>query len=86
MDNFWKDKDGRVVIWQRPNLPLTVWFVTYLLGWLPFSPLFLSLLDTISFGAIFTWAWLEISSGVNTFRRILGLIVLVMSVLLRLKY
>jgi hypothetical protein len=34
-------------------------------------------LDVIAFGAIFTWAWLELFDGVNYFRRALGATVLI---------
>lgn len=85
MNNFWKDKNDRVVILQSPNLPLIVWFVAYLLTLLPFSPFLLSLCGAVSFGALFTWAWMEISSGASPFRRLLGVAVLALSVLLRMK-
>lgn len=71
-----KDKDGHWAIASAPNLPLIVWLVTSVINRLvdgrPGQ-----LAKTIAFGALFTWAWLELFDGVNYFRRALGLIVLV---------
>lgn len=82
--NFFKDKNGRVVIAQMPNLPLIGWFVFMLLDmlWKSHYSTDHSIFGTLSFGFIFTWAWLEISSGVNYFRRTLGLLVLSIVVLI----
>ncbi len=35
----------------------------------------------IAFGALFTWAWLEVFQGVNYFRRALGLVVLIETII-----
>jgi hypothetical protein len=77
MDNFWKDKNGRIVIIQKPNLLLISWFVSFLITKLPISAPALNLFSAFSFGAIFVWAWLEIFSGVNIFRKLLGLAVMI---------
>ena len=74
--NIFKDKNGKVIIAQKPNLPIIVWFFSFILSKLPIHPTLIHLTEAISFGAIFTWAWMEIFSGVNTFRRILGVIVI----------
>lgn len=78
-DKFWKDKHGRVVIWQWPN--------PYLYGWVGLTVLAMlthgqtadifSILGSIS---LVVWALLEIFKGVNYFRRLLGLLVLVFAV------
>lgn len=75
-DKFWKDKHGKVVLWQNPNLPLWSWLAaTVLTHLLPYGRLnFLAAL--VAFGSIFTWAYLEIRHGVNYFRRSVGLVVL----------
>jgi len=62
---------------QTPNLPLIVWFVSFVLGIFFAFGFFGRFLDLVSFGAIFTWAWLEIFDGANNFRRGLGIVVLV---------
>ena len=66
-------KDGKVVIGQLPNLPIILWLVSliinnfvkdYKINWV------ISLVGTIS---LVYWAILEITRGVNGFRRLLGL-------------
>ena len=60
-----------------PNPPLIVWIVASLLT-IIFTTGKINLgLDIIAFGSLFTWAWEELFQGVNYFRRVLGLLVLV---------
>ena len=84
MHSIWKDKHGKVVIVQHPNAPLIVWFVSFLLANLPMLSSYADLFEIIAFGSIFTWAWLEIVSGVNLFRRLLGIVVMAFIVLSQL--
>ncbi len=65
------------VLFQTPNLPLVVGLLASILAKiLPYGQLnFIAAL--IAFGALFTWGWLELFSGVNVFRRALGLAVLI---------
>jgi hypothetical protein len=73
---FWRDADGRVVLGQRPNLPL--------IGWLFFTGLTRVLgaghwrggVGFAGSALLFTWAYLELTQGVNYFRRLVGLVVL----------
>ncbi|MCA9324016.1 hypothetical protein KC992_02845 [Candidatus Saccharibacteria bacterium] len=74
-----KDKNGKIVLGQKPNLPIIVWFTALLLTKITNGTL-QDLFAIMSFGALFTWAWLELFQGVNYFRRALGLLVLVMSI------
>jgi hypothetical protein len=76
-DNFFRDSNGEIVIAQPPNLPLIIWFVASL-SQLVFKTGQLNLgLDLVATGSLFIWAALELFQGVNYFRRMLGLIVLV---------
>lgn len=81
-----QDDNGNIVIAQKPNPPLLVWLAATLLGLLPVEGNVQIGLDAIAFGAIFTWAWLELFQGVNLFRRALGLIVLLLAVGSRLQW
>lgn len=80
INRTFKDSKGKVVIVQKPNLPLTV------AGVATFSQNFISYkvlndgLTLISFGALFTWAWLEIFEGANYFRRALGIAVIITAI------
>jgi hypothetical protein len=72
-----RDSEGKIVLAQMPNLPLIVWIVASLLK-IIFTTGRINLgLDIIAFGSLFTWAWEELFQGVNYFRRVLGLLVLV---------
>jgi hypothetical protein len=83
MQSIFKTKDGTVVIGQFPNTILWIWIVCTAASYLPLSETLLTLIDAIAFGSIFTWAWLEMTEGVNTFRRMLGMVVLVAAVWFR---
>jgi hypothetical protein len=74
------DKDGKLAVAQRPNLPVITWFITMLLAFLIKNGRGHTFFDVISFGAIFTWAWLEIFHGKSYFRRVLGLVVMIVVV------
>jgi hypothetical protein len=76
-DKTFRDSQGTVVIVQPPNLPLWTWIATTLLKFVFTTGVLFEGLDAIAFGAIFTWAWLELLEGVNYFRRALGAIVLI---------
>ncbi len=75
------DQNDRVTIFQLPNLPLVVFIVASTLAKLFDHCAIDDLLKVVAFGAIFTWSWLEIFDGVNYFRRVLGLVVLILSVM-----
>lgn len=82
LSDLFKDKKGRIVICQLPNLPLIGWFTFTILRLLISNsqPKIQNLFLMLSFGFIFTWSWLEIISGVNYFRRALGLSVLIITI------
>lgn len=77
--NFFKDKDGKIVIGQFPNWPLFLAGGFYILGYLDNE-----LAKTISSYGVFTamiyWSYLEIFFGVNSWRKLLGLIVAIMMI------
>lgn len=81
LDKFWKNKDGNLVIWQKPNLPLIGWFVFMIVAkLLPTGPM-KNGTQFLSTALIFTWAYLEITKGDSYFRRVLGAVVLLITVL-----
>ncbi|MEI7682701.1 MAG: hypothetical protein WCJ24_00130 [Candidatus Saccharibacteria bacterium] len=74
----------KIEYFQKPNLPLIVWFVAMILTHiLPYGQLNFAA-SLIAFGSLFTWAWLEIFDGDNNFRRVLGVLVLVFIIVNRL--
>jgi hypothetical protein len=76
IDWLFNDSNGKKVTYQRPNLPIIVWFVALLLSKFIDSDNVSNIFSIISFVALLVWALLEVLTGVNRFRRILGLIVI----------
>ncbi len=76
-DRLFRDAAGQIVIWQPPNLPIVIWVSATLLK-LVFqtSPVKIGL-DILAFSSLFYWSILEITQGVNYFRRDLGVVVLI---------
>src|SRR4051794_5098491 len=75
-DRWVHDDQGNLVVWQKPNLPLIVWIVARGLELVVRRGAPGRLMATIAFGALFTWAWLELFEGASYLRRVLGLVVL----------
>jgi hypothetical protein len=77
---FFCDKNGTLVTFQSPNAPLILFVICSIIVYaLPdFYP---SLFECLRFGAIFTWAWLELFYGVTPARRVLGAIIMIASLL-----
>jgi len=77
LDKLFRDKNGKIVIGQLPNIPIIGWFVFYILSILEFLKEYSQLSSSISTAFLFTWAYLELTQGVNYFRRILGAIAII---------
>ena len=78
---FFCDKDGRLAIMQWPNVPLISWFVFGVLSRLLHAGHGRTITQDISKVALIVWAALEVYSGASYFRRALGLIVLVFTII-----
>ncbi len=74
--SFFKNKSGQYVVWQWPNLPLSIWIITKLLSTVIDSNQFDTTVASVGTAFLFVWAYLEISTGESYFRRVLGMIVL----------
>lgn len=74
----WRNRQGKVVIWQTPNLPLIAWAGLTILSLLVSSRL-ADIFSWLGSAALIAWSLLEIFKGVNYFRRALGLLVLAMA-------
>ncbi len=83
-DRIFHDAQGNLVIAQPPNLPILVWGGAFVLKLLITNGTAHNVFDAISYGALFTWAWLELFQGVNYFRRGLGLLVLIGAIVSRI--
>lgn len=71
IDRLFRDKNGQVVIAQRPNLPLWVWLGATVAGRLT-SGSFKMISDYTALIALILWSGWEVWRGDNTFRRLLG--------------
>lgn len=69
--NIFRDKKGKVVIAQKPNLPLWIAIFFFLIKFIP-----LWFLSVISFWGVtislLYWSYLELTDGINLWRRFLG--------------
>jgi hypothetical protein len=83
-DRIWRDRRGDIVIWQLPNIPQIAW-VALTLGSLFTTGTLSNILWYAATAALAVWALLELLRGVNYFRRILGIVVLLLIVAAYLK-
>ena len=74
---LFETRAGDIVMGQRPNPPLIAAVVLSLVGFVVHLPIVV-LLTALAWGV---WAALELFAGVNPFRRIMGLVVLAVTVL-----
>lgn len=77
---IWRDKRGRIVVWQMPNVPLIAWAVLTVLSLLV-NGRSADFLYWLGSAALIIWSLLEIFKGVNYFRRALGLLVLILALI-----
>lgn len=71
-----RNKDGNVVIWQFPNIPLASWILFSILGLLTKHIKVHTGFHDLAQASLFTWAFLELRTGDSLFRRFLGGLVL----------
>jgi hypothetical protein len=74
---LFRDGTGEIIIAQPPNLPILIWGLAMLLKLVFKTGQVKLALDLLSFSSLFYWSFLEITQGVNYFRRDLGVIVLI---------
>jgi hypothetical protein len=81
-DKIWKDKQGtgKVVIYQMPNLPLAMWVILTVIS-LMTNGTIANITSMLASLALLIWAALEVWSGVDYFRRGLGLVVFLFSIM-----
>ena len=83
-DKAFRDNEGNIALFQKPNLPALTGLTATLLSFTPISGELRAGVEAVAYGALFTWAWLELFQGVNYFRRSLGLTVLLLLVATKL--
>jgi hypothetical protein len=80
-DKFWRDHHGSMVVFQMPNVWLIAWLVLEVVSLLVASHRVEIVSWWLATAALAVWALLEIFQGVNYFRRLLGLIVALLTLL-----
>jgi hypothetical protein len=73
---MFKDKQGRVVLYQRPNIWLIAWALLDIVAIFAPGRRISDYAWTAGSVMLIIWALLEVFRGVNYFRRLLGLVVL----------
>lgn len=71
-----KDKEGRIVLGQWPNLLLWGWVISKVASIFLREGQIKSGFEILSTSFLFAWAYFEVTDGVNYFRRLLGIVVL----------
>jgi hypothetical protein len=74
---FIRDKNGRVQVFQFPNLPIIAWLGCMVVNLLTKGVL-QSSFSQLSLIFLSIWSYLEITSGASYFRRTLGLVIAVL--------
>lgn len=74
---FFRDPNGHITLWQYPNIALWGWIITIAINHFAKN----EKLAAIGTAFLLAWAIMELVSGVNYFRRLLGLLVIVVVVL-----
>lgn len=83
MDWLFRTADGTIVIAQFPNWPLWTWLGATVLQLIDLLYAWHGLIGWIGTAALTWWAYLEITGGVNGFRKVLGSLVMMYIVLSR---
>ena len=81
-DRFFEDKHGKLVIFQKPNKPIIIAFVGSFFALLTVAGIFHILTTYIAFTAWLTWSLLELVKGRSYFRRTIGALVLIFTILI----
>ena len=76
--SIFKDPRGTIVIWQTPNVPLIGWAAARVATMLLHEGAVKTGFSYLATAFLFTWAYFEVRSGVNIFRKLLGIAVLIL--------
>lgn len=74
-NKFFKTKKGEVVIGQWPNFPLWAWLVLNILSFIPLLSSWKQSFNSLGSMFLFVWSYLELTSGVNYFRKLIGFLI-----------
>ncbi len=83
--DFCSNSDGNIVIAQAPNLPIIGWISSKLMSMLPINNTLQHGFGVLSMAFLFTWAYLEITNGDSSFRKLLGGLVMTFTIIIMFK-
>ncbi|RTK94714.1 hypothetical protein EKI60_02295 [Candidatus Saccharibacteria bacterium] len=69
---WFRNADGQLTLFQRPNILIFAWLACTVLSRLSSAGTFKTGMARLATTLLFTWAFLELTQGVNYFRRCLG--------------
>lgn len=73
-----RDRNGELAVAQPPNAAIMVWVTSVLVGWFDvLDDHRAAILTRVGQGALIVWGLDELLRGASPFRRLLGLVVLV---------
>lgn len=79
--NFFRDRNGRIRIFEVPNLPILAWAGFGAASMMALTPRYRELMGAASKGSLIIWALLEAAGGRSPFRRTMGAAMLAREVL-----
>lgn len=77
LDKCIRDQDGSIVLVQTPNAPIVGWLVFMMLSRIANSTSTKEGLSFVGTAFLFTWAYLEATTGVNYVRKLLGVVIII---------
>ncbi len=77
VERLFLTKNGEFVVGQAPNRPIIVWFSAFAVEHFAKRGPLKDAAGVIAFSSLLNWSLLELFTGVNLFRKILGFSVLV---------
>lgn len=86
LDGFFRDKNGKIVIIQPPNLPIYIWSIASIAKLIFPTGSINGTLDLVATIALFIWSGAELFQGDSYFRRTLGALVLLGLIISRFAY
>lgn len=76
LKNIFETSDGEIVIAQKPNALIIIWLACWIGAQFVTNQQSSNYISNIGTVALVLWALSELFKGVNTFRKLLGLVVL----------
>lgn len=70
---MFENAEGKIILAQVPNVPLIGWIVFSILTQINILQEYSTGFSMLSRAFLFVWSYLELTEGVNSFRKILGL-------------